>query len=152
MKSTYPLVFSKRKIQNILLTIVLLLSFFSGSLPQAQAQEDAPLELFSDAGNVNPSNGAAAKPYVMRSRYVKVNVGVLTSEGRTNRKANSGPEVKLNLFSDVAYTGVVERFEQTSPTSSTWNRNAQGRGPWLFLSRDFRRRFYCPCRIADRYL
>lgn len=62
----------------------------------------------------------------MRSRYVKVNVGVLTSEGRTNRKANSGPEVKLNLFSDVAYTGVVERFEQTSPTSSTWTGTLKG--------------------------
>jgi hypothetical protein len=120
MKSIHPFTRIKKNIQSTLLVIVLLASFLSGSLPAVQAQEGNASELFSDAGNARPAVKQEPQPFVVRSRYVNVNFGLLLNEGRQSQDAGSKPEIELNLFPDVTYTGVIDQIKKNSSNSSSW--------------------------------
>ncbi|MBI3161353.1 MAG: S-layer homology domain-containing protein [Chloroflexi bacterium] len=112
---------------SALLILALLASFLPGSAATARAQTNDAPQLFSDAGSAQPAFKHAPSRSVVRSRYVAVNIGTLPSQDAIARKAGSGYEIELNLFPDVAYTGVIDRVAQYTPTSTSWTGTLKGR-------------------------
>lgn len=64
--------------------------------------------LFIETGSVA---AATAAPYIVRSRFVKVNFALLLDETGLPRQLGANSEIALNLFPDVNYIGVIERIE-----------------------------------------
>jgi hypothetical protein len=123
---------NRQNIQQTLLGLILVLSLMIGSsLPVAQAQEGGAPELFSDAGNADMALDSPA--YVVRSRLVNVNFGVLFAQNGQALDASAHPEVTLNLFPDAIFTGVVERVEENFSGGRTWTGSLKGREGYFYL-------------------
>jgi hypothetical protein len=116
--------FFGRKIQTALLGLILFASLTSGSIPVAQAQGSAPA-LFGDANETAADAAWDAPAFAARSRYVSVNTGLLVSKYSTMKDVQASPEITLNLFDDVNYTGVVTEVSKTG-TGYTWSGNIKG--------------------------
>ncbi len=100
--------FTKNRISKTVLALVLVATLMAASLSTAQAQGGPP-PMFGDAGDAHPSAGAPNEAHVARVRFIYVNLGTLfAANGRQLGKAKL-PEVSLNLFPDVNYTGVMSR-------------------------------------------
>jgi len=65
-------------------------------------------ELFLDA---EPGEAIAAPPSAARSRLVKINLALLLDDQGQARDLGAGAEIRINLFPDVTYTGVIEQVE-----------------------------------------
>lgn len=116
--------FTKNRISKTVLALVLVATLMAASLSTAQAQ-DGPPPMFGDAGDAHPAYGASNEAHVARVRFIYVNLGTLfTANGRQLGKA-SLPEVSLNLFPDVNYTGVVSRT-WTDSWGSYWTGTLKG--------------------------
>ncbi len=110
---------SKRKIQGLLLGLMLIASLVTGSAPVVQAQGGAPA-LFSDADAAAAADIAWDAPvYVARSRYVHINTSLLLRKYSTKQDIQSNPEISFNLFGDTNYTGVVTKVTKTD-TGYSW--------------------------------
>jgi hypothetical protein len=107
---------ARKSILAVMMAIVLIASFLTGSVPAAHAQ-GAPA-LFSDASAAHATADHAAD--VARSRYVNVNVGLLLDNSGRAQDMSALPEVTLNLFPDANYTGLVDRVEKTAMDSTSW--------------------------------
>ena len=68
-----------KSVLGICAGLILLVSAFSGSLPTASAQDGAD-ELFSDVLRGTPQLDSSGKSYVVRSRFVSVNLDLLLDE------------------------------------------------------------------------
>ncbi len=104
-----------------------------GNLTAAQAQTGTPT-LFGDAGDVNLSKLGPGEAQIMRERFVTVNTASLfDASGKQLGKA-SLPEITLNLFPDVTYTGVVTRAF-TDRWGSYWSGRLRGvEGGYFYLT------------------
>lgn len=58
-------------------------------------------------------------PHVIRYRFVNVNLNLLLDENQQALELKPETEILINLFPDVAYTGVIEQIEDTGD-SITW--------------------------------
>ncbi len=109
----------RRSALAVVMAIVLIASFLTGSVPAAQAQ-GIP-DLFSDAA----VSALAATTHVdsavwARSRYVHVNMSLLLNADGAVRTASELPQVTLNLFPDVNYTAVVNQVQKTDADNTSW--------------------------------
>jgi len=68
----------------------------------------APNSLFYETESVGETNSA---PYVVRSRFVKINLALLLDESGRPRDLENH-EITLNLFPDLTYIGVIKHIEQ----------------------------------------
>jgi hypothetical protein len=82
-----------------------------------QARADTP-ELFQDADGANADLRYDQPPQISRYRYVDVDLGLLPD--KTNDADGRSTEIRLNLFQDVAYTGVVKRIEKSPELGTAW--------------------------------
>ena len=122
---------NRKNIQRTLLGLIVVLSLLIGSsLPVAQAQQGAR-DLFSDASAADMALNTPA--YVMRSRVVNVNFGLLSASSGQALNASTNPEVTLNLFPDATYTGVVERVEQNFSGGKSWIGKLKGKDGYFYL-------------------
>lgn len=100
--------YSKNRVWKTLLVVVLIATLAFGSLSAAQAQSGPP-PMFGDAGDAPADAGGPGEAHVARTRFVYVNIGMLfTADGRQLSKTRL-PEISLNLFPEVNYTGIVTR-------------------------------------------
>ena len=111
----------RKTAQSLGLMLVLVVSFMSGSAPAVHAQAPA-LFAASAAADAAPAAQAA---FVMRSRLVTVNTGLLVQNGRA-LDANMVQEVGLNLFPDVSYTGVVASLTNYDADTHSWTGTLKG--------------------------
>jgi hypothetical protein len=84
---------------------------------ETQVQSTGQPMLFNDTKSTGIP---ATQPYVVRSRFVMVNLLLLIDEKGQPRNLDAGTEIALNLFPDTAYIGVIERIEQSAPDSYSW--------------------------------
>jgi len=77
--------------------------------PLATPDPDNPV-LFIDTNVVRDVNPDA---YVSRYRFVKINTDALLDKSGEPLELAPGTEITVNLFPDVAYTGVIERSERS---------------------------------------
>lgn len=99
--------FVKNRILQAVFVCTLILALAFGGLSGAKAQGTP--ELFGDVADSRlPADlGGPAGDFVMRSRFVTANVGMLfDASGKPRSKANL-PEISLNLFPNARFTGVV---------------------------------------------
>jgi peptidyl-Asp metalloendopeptidase len=116
---------ARRSALVVVMATVLVASFLTGSLPVAHAQ-GAP-DLFSDAGSgAGTVTTQASSAALVRSRYVHVNMGLLLSSSGAARTASDLPQVALNLFPDVNYTGVVDHVQKADADSTSWSGSLSG--------------------------
>ncbi len=66
--------------------------------------------------DTDQSGKPPSEPFIVRSRFVKVNLRLLLDENGQPRQVK---EITLNLFPDVTFTGVITGVEQ-SGDSVTW--------------------------------
>ena len=114
------------------LAIVLIVALTLGGLPADQVQAEAAQGLFSDAGNAVPADVRPADPSVARSRYLYVNQAMLFDASGQPLNMNSLPEVTLNIFPDVAFTGVMTGLE-VNQWGTSWTGNIKGRDGYFYL-------------------
>ncbi|RJP49392.1 MAG: DUF1080 domain-containing protein [Anaerolineaceae bacterium] len=115
---------TKNSISKTVLALVLVATLMVGTLSVAQAQGGPP-PMFGDLGDAHPPAGAPNQAHVARFRFATVNLGALfTPDGRQLGKSRL-PEVSLNLFPNVAYTGVVKRAWSDS-WGSYWTGTLKG--------------------------
>jgi hypothetical protein len=91
--------------------------------PGSQAQSADQPVLFADTKAVGI---LASQPYVVRSRFVKINIPVLLNEKGQPRNLDTRTEIALNLFPDTTYIYVLERMEQNAPDSYSWIGHLKG--------------------------
>lgn len=58
-------------------------------------------------------------PYIVRYRFVQLNLDLLLDENQQALKLKPKTEIQINLFPDATYTGVIERVED-SGDAITW--------------------------------
>ena len=63
---------------------------------------------------------AATSTEVARARYLNVNLGLLVDSSGKARDVSTLPEITLNLFPDVNYTGLIDQVETTEGDSTSW--------------------------------
>ena len=115
----------QRSALAVVIAIVLIVSFLTGSVPAAHAQ-GAPA-LFSDAGTgAIGATAQASSAALVRSRYVHVNMGLLLGSSGAAHTASDLPEVALNLFPDVNYTGLVDQVQKADVDSTSWSGRLSG--------------------------
>ena len=125
--------FTKNRIWKTLLAVVLIATLAFSSLSSAQAQGGPP-PMFGDAGDARPTTDAPNASYMARSRFVSVNVGMLFDASGKPLDKQSLPEISLNLFPDVSYTGVVTRAWKDN-WGSYWTGRLKGvRGGYFYLT------------------
>jgi len=102
----------------IFLFLVLIMLFLSsGGKPVVQAQGGTPPELFSQVAA--PADAGPLEQGEVRSAYVNVDMGLLFDASGKARERKTLPAIKLNLFPDVNYIGVVTKVVN-STTSTKW--------------------------------
>jgi len=121
---------NQKNIQRTLVGLIVVLALMMGSLPSAQAQGGAP-ELFSDAGTADVA--LDNKAHVVRSRVVNVNFGALFRPSGEALDASASPEIALNLFPDVNYTGVIKTVEPNFSGSKTFVGTLKGQDGYFYL-------------------
>lgn len=119
-------------IQGALVALLLMLSLFTGVVPTASAQDQA-VDLFSDTLKGSPELDLASKPFVMRSRFVSVNLDLLVDEKGKARSADQLPQVSLNIFPDARFTGLVDRVEKSGTSTSWIGTLAEVEGGYFYL-------------------
>lgn len=91
------------------------------AVPSSPAvQQGGPL--FLDAGR---QDSPPSRPAVSRSRFAKINQGLLLDEQGTGRSLSSGAAITLNLFPDTTYTAVIDEVLREEGTC-TWTGHLQG--------------------------
>ena len=98
---------SNRVLKSLFVVIVIAALAF-GSFSAAQAQSGPP-PMFEDVGDAKPSASGPSEAQIMRERFVLVNTGMLFDASGKQLGKGSLPEISLNLFPDVTYTGLVAR-------------------------------------------
>jgi hypothetical protein len=116
--------FFKNQIWKTMLALVLIATLMSGSLSAVQAQGGPP-PMFEDAGDVPLSAGGPGEAHIAQERLVFVNVGMLFAPNGRALGKKSLPEISLNLFPDVNFTGVVNR-SWTDGWGSYWIGSLKG--------------------------
>lgn len=116
--------FFKNQIWKTMLALVLIATLMSGSLSAVQAQGGPP-PMFGDAGEVPLSAGGPGEAHIAQERLVFVNVGMLFAPNGRALGKKSLPEISLNLFPDVNFTGVVNR-SWTDGWGSYWIGSLKG--------------------------
>jgi hypothetical protein len=117
---------TKRCLQGLLLVAVLLASLVGGRLSIAQAQTGGAPELFSAATATADAAARVTPDFVTRSRFVSVDLGLLMDARGQARDASALPEIKLNLFPDLSYVGLIDQVEKNSATSTSWTGKLKG--------------------------
>ncbi len=107
---------SRKGIQGVLVTLILLAAFVNGGAPRAQAQGSGAPNLFGDAG----ANAASLPSYAARSHNVTVNLGLLLNQEGKALDVSAKPRITFNLFPDVNYTGVIQKVEAGDENSYSW--------------------------------
>ena len=104
------------------LALVVIASLAIGSIP---VQAGGPPSLFGDAGDLRPADARPDEFFVMRSRYVLVNTGMLfDANGRPQSKL-ALPEIAFDLFPDARFVGVVTRV-QNNGLGYSWTGRLRG--------------------------
>ncbi len=102
---------TKNRIWKTLLAVVLIATLGFSSLSAAQAQGGPP-PMFGDAADAPSDAGGPGEAHIARARFVYVNIGILfDASGKPLGKA-ALPQITLNLFPNVSYTGIVTRAWQ----------------------------------------
>lgn len=118
MESSLGMGWFRFMMRMALFGVFLSTSCISVSEPKMLSQETTDLPaLFADTDFETDSAPGA---YVARSRFVKVNISLLMDENKVPRRLTKGEKVLLNLFPDKQFVGVLDRIEETSPSSYTW--------------------------------
>ena len=103
------------------LGIVFLIVFLSNHLSviSAMAADQQDESLFTEATNIQVRD--ADEPYIIRSRFVNINFGLLSKKDRT-LKTNSdvSTSLVLNLFNDIVFTVVLDRVAFNMSGSYSW--------------------------------
>lgn len=123
--------FSKT-IQGVVVILFLVVSLFAGSLPAANAQSDVE-DLFGASPADTAQFALSSAPYVMRSRLVSVNLGLLIDEKGKARGADQLPQVSLNIFPDARFVGLVEQVQRSGATTSWTGPLADVEGGYFYL-------------------
>ena len=121
-----------KSIQGIFVVLFLLASLFSGSLPTASAQDTSD-ELFSDSLSGSPLLDMSGESFVLRSRYVSVNLDLLLDENGKARSADQLPQVALNVFPDAKFTGLVSKVQKSGSSTSWIGSLAEVEGGYFYL-------------------
>lgn len=106
-----------KAIQGVVVILFLVVSMFAGSLPAVNAQSGAE-DLFGASTADSAQLDLSAAPYVMRSRFVSVNLDLLIDAKGKARGADQLPQVSLNIFPDARFTGLVDKVEKSGATTS----------------------------------
>lgn len=114
------------------LAVVLIAALTLGGLPANQVQAEAAPGLFSEAGNAVPADVRPADASVVRSRYLHVDQAMLFDASGQPLNKNSLPEVTLNIFPDVAYTGMITALE-VNQWGTSWSGNIKGKDGYFYL-------------------
>ena len=123
----------RKPFQVFLVGLFLLTSLFSGSFADVSAQ-DVSTELFSEELRGSPQLDISAEPFVLRSRFVSVNLDLLVDAKGKARGADLLPQVALNIFPDAQFTGIVEKV-QKSGDSTSWTGSLAGvEGGYFYLT------------------
>lgn len=121
-----------KAIQGVVVILFLVVSLFSGSLPAVNAQSGA-----EDLFGASPADSAQldlnAAPYVMRSRFVSVNLDLLIDAKGKARGADQLPQVSLNIFPDARFTGLVDKVEKSGATTSWTGALSEVEGGYFYL-------------------
>jgi len=112
--------------------LVLLLIAALAPVSAAQEQSTGPPGMFTDAieGRVA---GYEPPDHVARHRVVNVDVSLLFDSNGQARTRDALPEVGLNLFPDVGYTGLVTGVE-SNRWSTTWTGDLAGASGYFYLT------------------
>ncbi|MFH2038292.1 MAG: M12 family metallo-peptidase [Chloroflexota bacterium] len=114
------------------LAVVLITALVLGGIPADQVQAEAAPGLFSDAGSAVQADVRPADASVVRSRYLHVDQAMLFDASGQPLNKNSLPEVTLNIFPDVAYTGMITALE-VKPWGASWTGNIKGKDGYFYL-------------------
>lgn len=101
--------------RSIIMGIVFLLISCTAAKNDGEAD---PPALFTDAQS---SDTSAPQPYIVRSRFVKVNISLLVDEEGRLRDLQPGTKILLNLFPDTTYVGLISQFDENGPASYSWS-------------------------------
>jgi Metallo-peptidase family M12/Domain of Unknown Function (DUF1080) len=101
----------RKSLLKTLLALVVIATLAFGGLSAVQAQ-GVPPSMFGAAGIDKPFAARPGESFVSRGRFVSVNVNMLFDSGGKQLDMGSLPEITLNLFPDVNYTGAVTRAWQ----------------------------------------
>jgi hypothetical protein len=125
---------NRNRIRMILLAVVLITPLAFGGMSVRRVQAGGPPPLFGDAGDAHPTADAPNASYMAHSRFVSVNVGMLFDASGKPLDKQSLPEIALNLFPDVSYTGVVTRAWQDN-WGDYWTGRLNGvQGGYFYLT------------------
>jgi hypothetical protein len=126
------IMFAKDKVKTTIFALVLIVSLLLGGMTATQAQANGPEDLFGDAGDARPAADVPNPAYVERSRYVNVNVGMLFDAAGKPRTKQTMPEISLNLFPDVTYTGALANVKKDAMGVS-WYGKLKGVQGYFYL-------------------
>lgn len=116
--------FAQNRTMKIVLALILVATLVFGSLSVAEAQGGPPA-LFGDAGDVPPSARGTNEAFIADARFVTVNVGMLFAPNGKALGKTRLPEITLNIFPNVSFTGVVKR-SWTDSWGSYWTGSLKG--------------------------
>jgi hypothetical protein len=122
----------RRSVGFAVVAVVLGIFLAFGGAISTPAQAAGPVALFADADVAGPAADAADSSTVARSRFVKVDVGLLFDADGNQRDKQSLPEISLNLFPDATYTGEVIRTDKDA-TSTNWYGKLEGKKGYFYL-------------------
>ncbi len=104
--------------RRIIMGFVCLLVFPVAACSAAKNdQESDQPALFVDAQS---SETPESKPFIVRSRFVKVDISLLVDEEGRPRDLQPGTKILLNLFPDTTYVGLISQIEENGPASYSW--------------------------------
>jgi len=75
-------------------------------------------ELFREVPE--PANRESDPPEIARTRFVDFNADILLDSNGQPRELPAGSLLKINLFPDVIYTGVIEEIQKNGAQNYTW--------------------------------
>lgn len=124
----------RASIQMILLSAVLLVSLVLGQPAPARAQGEVA-DLFGDASEVSSLYDAGNEPFVVRSRIVSLNIGLLVNEKGVAYAADANPVVGLNIFPDAKYTGMINQVKREGDTTNWTGSLAEVDGGYFYMTK-----------------
>jgi len=75
-------------------------------------------ELFREVPE--PANRESDPPEIVRTRFVDFNSDILLNSDGHPKELPAGSLLKVNLFPDVNYTGVIEEVQENGANNYTW--------------------------------
>lgn len=98
-------------------------SYPSNPNSQLPAQGSAQ-ELFREVPE--PANRESDPPEIARTRFVDFNADTLIDPNENPKEMPPGSLLKINLFPDVNYTGVIDQIQENGPKNYAWIGFMQG--------------------------